>query len=322
MEYLPKDVYMEILLKLGLRDILNFCLTAKRYNVMDNENFWRRKMIKDGYKDLFAQYLPTQKEKYKLAHADNSLILREIDSYFTDSVGNFSKYIDIEKYKKDFLQAIYEFRENIVTNRVVRNDCTESYEVPKLFYDFFPSSHYEGFDEFDYHFIFDNIIYPLLHKDLTDDDSDYDSYEDFSKEFSKHTGSELQVVEVQPGFYRDLERGFILTRFEGTVCVIKREENGIWRELTEDERIICGGLDLLVRLPHEQDKEIEKVTVLADGNELGIQYIYFEDITITLHRHFVIYKDTVAFKIAEGPIWRDLNPQEKQIAISFGLKVL
>ena len=313
MNTLPKDVYVEILLKLPLGDVLNFCLTAKRYNVMNNENFWRRKMVKDGYKDLFD--LHTEKEKYKLAHADNRLILREIDSYFVDSVGNFSKYVDIQTYKKDFIREIYQFRENIVTKRILRNDCNDSYEVPKTFYDFFPSSHY---DDFDYHFIFDNIIYPLLHKELKDDSSDDDSYE----EFSKHTGPELQVVEVRPGFYRDLERGFILTRFEGTVCVIKREENGIWRELTEDERIICGGLDLLVRLPHEQDKEIEKVLVLADGNELGVQYLYFEHISITLNRHFVIYKDTVAFKIAEGPIWRDLTENEKRIARSFGLEVL
>ena len=65
MENVPKDVYVEILMKLSLKDILSFCLTAKRYNVMDSENFWRRKVVRDGYKDLFSKYLPSQKQRYK-----------------------------------------------------------------------------------------------------------------------------------------------------------------------------------------------------------------------------------------------------------------
>jgi hypothetical protein len=320
MNTLPKDIYMEILLKLPLRDVLSLCLTGKRYNVMNNENFWRRKMVKDGYKDLFAQYLPKYKDRYKLAYEDHCLIEREISSYFTESLGNFSKYINIEKYKKDFIEAVYKFRENILTKHVLRNDYNY-YEVPPIFYDMFPRSHFEGFGEFDDLYIFDNLITPLLHRELTHESSNENSDSDNS-ENEEDGGPILNIQEVEPGFFRDMERGFILTRFEDTFCVIKREENGIWRELTEEERIICGSLDLLVRLPHEQDREIEKVIVLIDGNELGVQYLYFEDITITLHRHFVIYKDTVAFKIAEGPIWRALTTQEKEIAISFGLKVL
>jgi hypothetical protein len=318
MNTLPKDIYMEILLKLPLRDVLSFCLTGKRYNVMNNENFWRRKMAKDGYKDLFSQFLPTQKERYKLAHTDNRLILQEINSYFAESLGNFSQYINVEKYKKDFIAAVDEFRENILKKRVLRNE-NGYYEVPKIFYDMYPVCHFEGFDEFDDIYIIDSLITPLLHNELRDESSNENSDSDNSE---NEEDDVLNIQEVEPGFFRDMERGFILTRFEDTFCVIKREENGIWRELTEEERIICGNLDLLVRLPHEQDREIEKVLVLIDGNELGVQYLYFEDITITLHRHFVIYKDTVAFKIAEGSIWRALTTQEKEIAISFGLEVL
>ena len=321
MENVPKDVYVEILMKLSLKDILSFCLTAKRYNVMDSENFWRRKMVRDGYKDLFSKYLPSQKQRYKLAYADNRLILREMDSYFTESLGNFSKYVNVEKYKKDFISAVYEFRENILTKSILRNEYGY-YDVPKIFHDMFPVCHFEGFEEFDDIYIFDSLITPLLHRELTGESSD--SEDDLQRyQVPINDGPELQVQEIYCGFYRDLDRGFIIRQLStGEICVIKREEKGIWRELTEDERIICGRLDLLVRLPDEQDKEIEKVTVLPDGDELGIQYIYFPDITITLHRHFVIYKDTVAFKIAEGPIWRDLSPQEKQIARSFGLEVL
>ena len=325
MESVPKDVYVEILLKLPLGDVLNFCLTAKRYNVMNNENFWRRKMVKDGYKDLFSKYIPSQKERYKLDHSDRCLIIREVNSYFTDSLGNFSRYIDVEAYKKDFIKAVYDLREGIVKKRITRNEYG-SYELPKTFYDFFPSCHWEGFDDFDQYFIFESLIYPLLHSELRDSDSENEEYnEQIYKqkrvEIIQGDLPELQVVRVEPGFYRDIERGFIVTQFlNGTVCVLKIEENGIWRELNENERMICASLGLIVRMPHEKDKEIEDVTILPD--ELSIQYIYFDDITITLNHHFVIYKDTVAFKIAEGTIWRPLTPQEKKIAISYGLQVL
>ena len=303
MHNLPKDVYMEILLKLPLRDILSFCLTAKRYNVMDNENFWRRKMASDGYKHSFDKYFLSQKEIYKLAHSDHILILGLVDSYFVESVGNFSKYVNIEKYKKDFISTVYEFRENILTKRVEKNEYGR-YEIPKILHDMFPVCHFEGFEVFDDLYIFENLIAPILHPELT-----YDQL--------------IRVHRIDPAFYRDVETGFILTvLMDEEICAFKIEENGMWRDLTKDERAICLGMGISVRLQQERDKEIEKVIVLADDNGLGGQYKYFFDITISINHRFVIYRNIIAFKIAEGPIWRDLTDDEKRIAISFGLIIL
>ena len=300
MNNLPKDVYMEILLKLHLRDILSFCLTAKRYDVMNSENFWRRKMVSDGYKHFFDKYIPSQKEIYKLVHSDHILILGTVDSYFVESVGNFSKYVNIEKYKKDLISNVYEFRENILTKRVAKNEYGY-YEIPKTLHDMFPVCHFEVFDDL---YIFNNLIAPLLHLELTCDGI-------------------IHVYRIEPAFYRDVETGFILTiLMDERICAFKIEENGIWRDLTKDERAICLKMGISVRLQQERDKEIEKVIVLPNDNGLGGQYEYFFDIAITINHHFVIYKNIIAFKIAEGPIWRDLTDDEKRIAISLGLIIL
>lgn len=309
MENLPKDVYIEILTQLNIKDVLNISLTAKRYNVMNNENFWRRKMAKDGYKDLFAQYLSTFKEKYKLAHQDHSLIIREMNLYFDESLGKFSKYLNIETYKKDFLSAVYQFREDILQKKFSRNEYGDCI-VPKNVYDLFPSYHVEVYDDFDSEYIFDNLIYPLLHREFTENNSDEESF-----------SPEIQVQEIECGLYREMMRGFIIARIEEGLCALKVDENGIWRDLTEAEQQIAGSLELMIRLPDEEDKKVvEKVTIYDD--ELCIQYVYFEDITITLHHHFVIYKNEIAFKIADGPIWRPLNLEEKRIAVSLGLRTL
>ena len=325
MNTLPKDVYVEILLKLPLGDVLNFCLTAKRYNVMNNENFWRRKMGKDGYKDLFSKYIPSQKEKYKLAHSDHRLIIREMDSYFEHSLGTFSQYVNVEKYKKDFLSAVYEFREDILTKSISR-DRYRTYDVPNYFYELFPRSHFEGFDDFEDLYIFESLIYPLLHKELTensDDDSDETDDEMSTEEREmqiEFLENDLNVEQIEPGFYRTVSRGFILTLARGGVCCLKVDENDIWRDLNDEEQNLISSMGLRFKIQNEKDKEVEKVTILDD--ELSIQYIYFDDISMTLHHHFVIYKNEFAFKIAEGSTWRPLNSHEKEIATSLGLKVL
>lgn len=49
MEQLPKDVLIEIALNLNAIDLLNFCKLQKRETqaICQNENFWRRKLVKD-----------------------------------------------------------------------------------------------------------------------------------------------------------------------------------------------------------------------------------------------------------------------------------
>lgn len=49
MERLPKDVLVMLALDLNIKEILNLCLTSRRYNrlVCENENFWRNKLLKE-----------------------------------------------------------------------------------------------------------------------------------------------------------------------------------------------------------------------------------------------------------------------------------
>jgi hypothetical protein len=323
MEKVPKDVWCEILLCLDVKDVLSVSLVAKRYNVMNNESFWRRKLVKDGYRDAFAEYIPSQKERYKLGFRDHILILREMESYFDQSLGKFRKYINVEEYRKNFVRAIYDLRENILSKKIFQDEYG-NYSIPQDFYSFFPLCHYENFDDFEHFFIFESLIDPLLHREIThNESSDEDSSErELSRDVEYDSDDALNVVRIEPGFFREIGHGFILARYEEGLCAIKVDEGGIWRELREEEREICGTLDIPVRLPSEQDEESQKVLNLPDEDETCIQYMYFDDISITMNRHFVLYRNEVAFKVAEGPIWRPLTEQEKEFARTLGLQVL
>lgn len=138
MENVPKDVLLEILLKLKVRDVLAISLSGNKYNVMNNENFWRKKLLRDGYNDLLDEYFTSQKEKYKQAYTYHRLhrermntCLQEINKHLMGNENKWYKqseedcasvnYRDVYRPACDFWHDEYDIR-NIWTDLRVDAD--------------------------------------------------------------------------------------------------------------------------------------------------------------------------------------------------------
>ena len=67
MESSSKDVLVKIALEMSLKDILNLCLTNKRFNayICNNESFWLNKILRD-YPNVtnYKEFGSTNKERY------------------------------------------------------------------------------------------------------------------------------------------------------------------------------------------------------------------------------------------------------------------
>ena len=138
MQNVPKDVFLEILLNLKVRYVLAVSLSGKRYNVMNNENFWRKKVVRDGYNDLVDEYFTSQKEQYKQAYTYHRLhrehmntCLQEINKYLKGNENKWYKqieedcasvnYRDVYRPACDFWHDEYDIR-NIWTGLRVNGD--------------------------------------------------------------------------------------------------------------------------------------------------------------------------------------------------------
>jgi hypothetical protein len=69
------------------------------------------------------------------------------------------------------------------------------------------------------------------------------------EEENKVKNGELQVIEIEehPGKYKEINHGFIVEQGEnGTITAHKIEENGVWRDLKEDEKNIALKLGMQV----------------------------------------------------------------------------
>lgn len=115
MNKLNKDLIAEIALNLDPKDIVNFSLTCKKYNeILNIENFWRKKLEKDYIEELLEFYrdgiiLENPKEKYIERF---SFIYKQINifmSEFIETSFDSPTFIDFlnDKYKKGLYDDLY-----------------------------------------------------------------------------------------------------------------------------------------------------------------------------------------------------------------------
>ena len=214
MNTLPKDIIIELSLFLEPKDVLALSTTAKRYNLMDNENFWRRKMIADRYEDKFN--LSTYKHKYQIAFDDYMLILFEFERYINEVLGNFAKYIDLEKYRNDYIKNMYNLRNKILSGEIKKEDDFYNLDKNKYknIYNLFPKIHHEVFDDFDDEYIF-NGMEILLHREFEEDEEENHNFcecEECKRLEIEENKSVLNVVLITNGIFIEISHGFIVAQ--------------------------------------------------------------------------------------------------------------
>ena len=131
MDKFPKEMLIEIALKLDIENIIKFCKTNKRTNfvVCENEHFWRRKLLKDypNFKELtevHTSYKSTYLRIFSFYESIHNACLSILDHFFGESQG----YMNKEQYIKDFKNAVIEFH--------VNKEKLDDYEFLDFKYDF------------------------------------------------------------------------------------------------------------------------------------------------------------------------------------------
>ena len=76
MDYLPKDVTVEIALNLKPADLVKFCSVNRKTNsrICDSKDFWRRKLVKD-YPEEMKEIEDTVLDNPKKIHEKVSLYI-------------------------------------------------------------------------------------------------------------------------------------------------------------------------------------------------------------------------------------------------------
>ncbi len=121
MEDLPNEIIYNIALDMNLKDILNSCLTSKKfYNIIcDNENFWVTKLKRD-FNILHDANISSAKEYYrnlllriKEAKKEYFALVQISETFKNISNGQFLKFPNGMKfYRQDISNLFYKWKDD------------------------------------------------------------------------------------------------------------------------------------------------------------------------------------------------------------------
>lgn len=133
MESLPKEIVMEIVIKLTVKEILNFCLTSKQYYelILLSETFWRRKLEID-YTDKFLKFyrsgIPVKncKAKYiRRFNYTNKMINLFVEEFITMSFKRDFVIFLNDKYKKELFVTVSSLYQDFRNKKYQTDDDDE-----------------------------------------------------------------------------------------------------------------------------------------------------------------------------------------------------
>ena len=142
MESLAKDVVVEMALNLLPVDLINFCITEKKYKkiVCDSKIFWLKKINKDYPNEIVT--VENAKTAYMQKFRAVSIKIEKfIDNMFSEIFNeSFLKFVNLE-YKQLLYRSLYKLyndTKNDLSKRTIKNSEELEEYFLDIFYDTIP----------------------------------------------------------------------------------------------------------------------------------------------------------------------------------------